>query len=673
MKTSKSLFRISLALLVSVWLVNVNAQTAPTFYSQSNGNWSNPAVWNSSLIPGSSDNVVINHNITVDMVFAECLDLTVNSTGILHEGFLDATLDVYGEIENHGSIHDTLNVGNSLTIDVHGNLLRNHSSGNWENTLVRLYSFTGIVNVEFKTGSHFTVGTFCDYHTGSINALSDLKFENTNIYLSNHQLNMNGYKLQLIEGALNDAVINSQNGVIDLWQDAFIEDCTLMDATLSGVLIVEDVTLSGNTLLQDSLYNRKGMYPAYLTLEDDFVNEGVICNHPSGFSPGTLLINVHGDITNNRIWENQITKLNGTVKQHIYLDDNRDIAGNVNLLAGVPSGGQWYHNGTATTTGTIFQLSGISQSDLGLYQYRNGMFGSRQIEIISLVSCQPVQNFIVARVNSSGAILQWSAVSGALAYDVWYRNTGSTLWKKETIMGGSVTFLQLSGLTPSSDYECKIRAVCGSSSTAVSPWSPSVYFFTGCSAPVIFDTHVDNGYEASLYWQPGGGATGYEIEYTPLSPSTSPGGIIAIPNPATSSYLLTGLTPLTKYVWRIRSNCVFPSGQQSAFSAPAYFGTQAPKREIEDETQKNATFELSAFPNPATDKLTLRTNGLPDDSEIKFSLLDLSGKEMWKVDFNVEQKTTELILDINDYENGAYYVIADNGIKREMKLVIFSK
>ncbi len=51
--------------------------------SVNSGNWSNPATWSTGMIPASTDSVVVNHNITLDVASAGILALTLASGGNL--------------------------------------------------------------------------------------------------------------------------------------------------------------------------------------------------------------------------------------------------------------------------------------------------------------------------------------------------------------------------------------------------------------------------------------------------------------------------------------------------------------------------------------------------------------------------------------------------------------
>ncbi|MFZ2322391.1 MAG: T9SS type A sorting domain-containing protein [Ignavibacteriaceae bacterium] len=72
MKASK-LFLILAVLFISAQLVNAQ------IISANDGGWNQTATWVGGVVPGSSDNVVIDHTVTLDVTDAVCNDLTLNN------------------------------------------------------------------------------------------------------------------------------------------------------------------------------------------------------------------------------------------------------------------------------------------------------------------------------------------------------------------------------------------------------------------------------------------------------------------------------------------------------------------------------------------------------------------------------------------------------------------
>lgn len=75
-------------------------------------------------------------------------------------------------------------------------------------------------------------------------------------------------------------------------------------------------------------------------------------------------------------------------------------------------------------------------------------------------------------VSDSTATLSWDAVAGA-AYDLQYREVGSSIWTTVNVVGVST---QISGLSPLTQYEAQVRSVCPDTSASV--YSSTINFTT---------------------------------------------------------------------------------------------------------------------------------------------------------------------------------------------------
>ena len=83
-----------------------------------------------------------------------------------------------------------------------------------------------------------------------------------------------------------------------------------------------------------------------------------------------------------------------------------------------------------------------------------------------------------AEVNGVNATIRWDGVTGT-AWEYQYGAPGFTLAATGTAV--SVDSVNISGLSPLTNYEVRLRSVCGASS---SPWSGPIYFTSGCAAPM---------------------------------------------------------------------------------------------------------------------------------------------------------------------------------------------
>lgn len=163
------------------------------------------------------------------------------------------------------------------------------------------------------------------------------------------------------------------------------------------------------------------------------------------------------------------------------------------------SGGSW---ATVNATTNSHNLTGLSGTTLYEFQVQTVCSGGTSsysspgiFTTASSASCGTPSGLNVSGLNSSGATLNWAAVSGASSYSIQYRATGSTSWLSTTSSTASKT---LTGLNANTEYEFQVQCVCSSSSSSYS----SVSNFTttainGAALPVpdhivicLFENHA---------------------------------------------------------------------------------------------------------------------------------------------------------------------------------------
>jgi len=81
-------------------------------------------------------------------------------------------------------------------------------------------------------------------------------------------------------------------------------------------------------------------------------------------------------------------------------------------------------------------------------------------------TCAVPSSLTTSSITTTGATLNWGAVSGAASYDVRVRATGATTWTD--FLGRTGTSLAVTGLTAATNYEWQIRTNCSGSSSAYS-------------------------------------------------------------------------------------------------------------------------------------------------------------------------------------------------------------
>ncbi len=121
---------------------------------------------------------------------------------------------------------------------------------------------------------------------------------------------------------------------------------------------------------------------------------------------------------------------------------------------------------TVSTTATSRQLTGLTSSVT--YEYSasatclsgNSSYAPNSIFSTPAASvCGTPTSLTSTGISSTGATVNWSAVSSATGYNLRYRTTGSSTW---TTVAASSTSKVLTGLTPATNYEYGVQAICSS-------------------------------------------------------------------------------------------------------------------------------------------------------------------------------------------------------------------
>jgi hypothetical protein len=136
-------------------------------------------------------------------------------------------------------------------------------------------------------------------------------------------------------------------------------------------------------------------------------------------------------------------------------------------------------NGTGTwldvlgLTTTTTNITGLTASTAYEFQVRTNCSGgtssyssSATFTTSAAATCAVPSGLGSGSITSSGATVSWTAVSGAVSYDLQYRVNGTSTWT--SITGITATSRALSGLTASTTYEFQVRTNCSGSSSAFS-------------------------------------------------------------------------------------------------------------------------------------------------------------------------------------------------------------
>jgi hypothetical protein len=223
-----------------------------------------------------------------------------------------------------------------------------------------------------------------------------------------------------------------------------------------------------------------------------------------------------------------------------------------------------------TVIGTSVSLSGLSGGTSYSYSITpvctsgNGTAATGTFMTLS-TSCGDVTNLTSASITSSGATLSWTAVTGALSYNIQYKTSTATTWTTTTSTTASKS---ITGLSASTIYNWQVQTVCNGLSAAYVAGND---FTTAeppvCSAPVGLASTSVTSSGVTLSWTAVTGASSYNIQYKTAA-ATSWTTVTS----TTASRALTGLAANTTYNWQVQTLC---TGANSSYTAGSNFTTLA--------------------------------------------------------------------------------------------------
>ena len=188
--------------------------------------------------------------------------------------------------------------------------------------------------------------------------------------------------------------------------------------------------------------------------------------------------------------------------------------------------------------------------------------------IISGSSCVSPAGLTASAITATSATVGWTAVSGALSYDVDYKLASSATWINAAT-GTTATSLGLTGLTAGTAYDYRIRTNCASENSSYSTAQFTTTASVTCNAPTGLTSSAVTTTGATVSWTAVSGALSYDVDY---KTSSSAIWINSATGTTATSLNLSGLTSSTIYDWRVRTNCSDGNGSY----ASAQFTTLAP-------------------------------------------------------------------------------------------------
>jgi hypothetical protein len=150
---------------------------------------------------------------------------------------------------------------------------------------------------------------------------------------------------------------------------------------------------------------------------------------------------------------------------------------------------------TATTTGTTYTASALTAGSNYQWEVQTVCStGSSSFTTATAfttsAACGAVSGLAAGTITSSSAALSWTAVTGALSYNLQWQTTGGSF---TTVTGITTNSYSLGSLSSCTGYDFQVQSVCSAGSSAYS--STTSFTTTGCTTSYCTSTGTDETFE----------------------------------------------------------------------------------------------------------------------------------------------------------------------------------
>ncbi len=171
--------------------------------------------------------------------------------------------------------------------------------------------------------------------------------------------------------------------------------------------------------------------------------------------------------------------------------------------------------------------------------------------------CNTPTGLSTSNISINASTVSWTAVNGALSYNVQYKLASSSVWTEFNTTNTSVS---LSSLLANTIYNWRVQTVCSNGTSAFSNFlSFTTLSVPSCNAPDGLQSSGITTNSVNLSWSAVSGASSYVVEYKLSSAS-----IWSQQNAASNNATVSSLIPNSTYNWRVRTICGVNSSQQSS-------------------------------------------------------------------------------------------------------------
>jgi hypothetical protein len=269
---------------------------------------------------------------------------------------------------------------------------------------------------------------------------------------------------------------------------------------------------------------------------------------------------------------------------HIWGDDNcgDDLVSDTPVQQSPNFGCPVYPHASCTNSGDMSMNYMDYTDDECMYMFTQGQSarinalfaaGGVRASILNSNACMPPsapvcevpQSIGVTSVTSSGAVLYWSNVTGAVNYIIQYKKSTESAW---TSASSTTSTKILSALSAGTTYNFRVQTICSEPGSFSNTGSfTTLHAAVGCGVPSGLTVNTVNSTSAALSWNAVSGATKYNVQYKTASAANW-----ETVTTNTNSKPLTPLSAGITYNYKVQAVCK----DIGAYSAPSSFVTPLP-------------------------------------------------------------------------------------------------
>ncbi len=355
-------------------------------------------------------------------------------------------------------------------------------------------------------------------------------------------------------------------------------------------------------------------------------------------------------------------------------------------------------NFTTAQTATFANLTGLTQGSLYDWRVRatctsgSGNFVQSQFTTTAPFVCNAPAGLTSSAITSSSATISWTAVSGAVSYDMDHKLASSGTWIN-SITGTTAVSRSITGLTASSVYDCRVRTNCSAASSGYSQAQFTTAAVSTC--PGIYDVST-NGTASGAALIPFNtdikgliSPTGDEDYYRFVITTGGSATVTLTTLPADYDLAIYSSNGTTRLA-RSQVNGTANETITRTYTAGTYYArvygyngannatncytlrvqTGTASRNDGDQLITVSNDKLSVFPNPAGYTATLTFNAMAE-GKAAISVINQAGNVVLQRTIAVNKGANNSKLDVANLASGIYAVkIQIGGVLQTAKLVV---